>query len=168
MKCKFVPALILAVCACSVPDCVAAAEDNPAEDLESLKYDSLKFDQNTEYLHDRGHLEMKNTLSEAQVKLDFSEQIRFPSPIDPSALFNEPGRASAGTAAAVASEMGLFSEDRPTASVRPENNAGPPAESSGGTTFRTWAFVGIILLSVAGLFALMLPALLRSGRGSKA
>ena len=141
-------------------------EENPAETLDPFEYKELEFRKKTEYLHDRGQVEMKNTISEAQINLDFSEEVRIPSPIEVSELFLEPGRSETGTAAAKAAELGLFTEEAPVseeaAAKEPQQAA---EEQSEGTPVRNWIFIGVIVLAVAGLFAFVVPALLKGGGG---
>lgn len=158
--------LLAGATAAALPVLADEPEENPAEALEPFQYRSLEFRKKTEYLHDRGRVEMKNTLTETQLNLDFSEEVRIPSPIQVSDLFLEPGRSETGTAAAKAAELGLFTEEAPVSEEIAAKDPQPiPDEQQDGSQVRNWLFVGVIILAIAGLFAFIVPALLKSGNG---
>lgn len=136
---------------------------HPGDSLEPLEYKSLPFRKKTEYLHDSRKVEMKNTLTEAQVNLNFSEPVRFKPPIEVSDLFLEPGRPETGTAAAKAAELGLFTESQETAAGQSGKTVDIPDEPTGDHRIRTYIFIGFIGAAIFGLFGLMIPALLKSG-----
>lgn len=165
MKVKRAGAVLLAMIFCS--SAIPAAADtggNPGDSLDPLEYKSLPFRKKTEYLHDSRKVEMKNTLTEAQVNLDFSEPVRFKSSIEVSDLFLEPGRPETGTAAAKAAELGLFTKSAETAAGQSGKTADIPDEPTGDHRIRTYIFIGFIGAAIFGLFGLMIPAMLKSSK----
>ncbi|KZE38550.1 hypothetical protein AV656_06485 [Bhargavaea cecembensis] len=164
MKVKLAGAILLAITlsAAAVP-AYANTEDDPADSLESLEYKSLPFRKKTEYLHDSRKVEMKNTLTESRINLDFSEPVRFRSPIEVEDLFLEAGRPETGTAAAKAKELGLFSSPAEKSPARPSQSVEVPDGSADSSSIRTYIFISLIGAAMLGLFGLMIPALLKSG-----
>lgn len=164
-KRNFTLLLLAGIFAVALPVSADKPEENPAETLDPFEYKELEFRQKTEYLHDRGQVEMKNTISEAQINLDFSERVVTPSPIEVSELFLEPGRSETGTAAAKAAELGLFTEKAPGSEAAAKEPTQVSMEQAEGAPVRNWIFISAIVLAVGGLFAFVVPALLKGGNG---
>ncbi|MFC7363866.1 MULTISPECIES: type VII secretion EssA family protein [Bhargavaea] len=164
MKVKHAGAILLAttISSAAIP-ATANTGDAPADSLEPLEYKSLPFRKKTEYLHDSRQVEMKNTLTEERVNLDFSEPVRFRSPIEVDDLFLEAGRPETGTAAAKAEELGLFTAPAEKSQAQASQPAEVPDEAADSSSIRTYVFISLIGAAMLGLFGLMVPALLKSG-----
>ena len=130
---------------------------NTEIDLEPLTYDKLEFKQNTNYLHDEGKIEMKNTIPVEQFDINFDGSKQLPKRDNTSYLFQTAERGVKSTVAAKTSELGLFTEEdqaeKLDVAVQMNNEA--PATNH----IRTLIFIGIIGVGIIFLFTFLLPKL---------
>lgn len=137
---------------------VQAETDDSIRDLEPVKYDRLKFKQNTDYLHDTKKIEMKNTIPVKQLDIDFDGSKKLPERgRDISYLFQEAERGQKSTVAAKSAEIGLFTTDTPDRKVETVKNI--QDEQPKSTNVRTMIFIGLIGVGIIFLFTVLLPKL---------
>jgi hypothetical protein len=162
MKAKFILVLLsLSVFGGNAGVVASAEAPKEIEELEPLDYQELEFKENTDYLHDKQKVEMKNTLPEKQFDIDFDGGKQLPNVGDTSFLFEDGERGGKSTVAAMASEMGLFNEEvkvRETNVV--ETSAMNNAQASESSFGRTVIFVGLIIVGLIMLFVFILPRLI--------
>ncbi|GKV55013.1 hypothetical protein NCCP2222_09600 [Sporosarcina sp. NCCP-2222] len=134
----------------------SAATDGSIEDLEPVLYEKLKFNKNTDYLHDAGKIEMKNTLPEKQFNLHFDGSRRLPARGDSSYLFRTDVRGERSTVAARSKEIGLFTK---TAVRKNEATVSSyiPVEQQRDSNGRTLLFVLLIVIGTVILFTVFIP-----------
>ncbi|QTD39746.1 type VII secretion EssA family protein [Sporosarcina sp. Te-1] len=133
----------------------ATAEDS-IEELEPVLYEKLKFNKNTDYLHDAGKIEMKNTLPEKQFNLHFDGSRRLPIRGDSSYLFRSDVRSERSTVAARSEEIGLFTK---TATRKNEATVSSyiPVEQQTDSNGRTLLFILLIVIGTVVLFTVFIP-----------
>ena len=137
---------------------VQAETDDSIRDLEPVKYDRLKFKQNTDYLHDTKKIEMKNTIPVKQLDINFDGSKKLPERgRDISYLFQEAERGQKSTVAAKSAEIGLFTTDNPDRKVETVKNI--QDEQPKSTNIRTMIFIGLIGVGIIFLFTVLLPKL---------
>ena len=137
---------------------VQAETDDSIRDLEPVKYDRLKFKQNTDYLHDTKKVEMKNTIPVKQLDINFDGSKKLPERgRDISYLFQEAERGQRSTVAAKSAEIGLFTTDNPDRKVETVKNI--QDEQPKSTNIRTMIFIGLIGVGIIFLFTVLLPKL---------
>lgn len=143
---------------------VHAETDDSIRDLEPVKYDKLKFKQNTDYLHDTKKVEMKNTIPVKQLDINFDGSKKLPKRGgDISYLFQEAERGQKSTVAAKSTEIGLFIKDNPDRKMETVKNK--QDEQPKGTNIRTMIFIGLIAMGMIFLFTVLLPKLVNEPTG---
>ncbi len=143
---------------------LAETEESPVQ-LVPLEYEKLKFEQNTDYLHDEQKTEMKNTIPTKQFDIYFDGRMQLPDREDTSFLFQTSARGEKSTVKVKTSELQLFSLEK-----KRENEAIPVTnieeESSDNMTL-TLILIGILAVSMILLFTLFLPKLVNTSEISK-
>ncbi|NYF23594.1 type VII secretion protein EssA [Sporosarcina sp. JAI121] len=135
----------------------AAGDEEPDLDLEPVIYEKLKFKKNTDYLHDRKKVEMKNTIPTKQFDIYFDGRKQLPKRDDISSLFQSDERGEKSTVAAKTAELGLFTKAGDGSNTRtvPETIE----EGSASNTSRTMILLLIIAAGLVVLFTIFLPKL---------
>lgn len=143
---------------------LAETEESPVQ-LVPLEYEKLKFEQNTDYLHDEQKTEMKNTIPTKQFDIYFDGRMQLPDREDTSFLFQTSARGEKSTVKVKTSELQLFSLEK-----KRENEAIPVTnieeESSDNMTL-TLILIGILAVSMILVFTLFLPKLVNTSEISK-
>jgi hypothetical protein len=153
--------LVMAVVLWLIAGNVSANEEEKIHDLDPVIYDELEFKKNTDYLHDKQKIEIKNTLPVEQFDIDFDGSKQLPDRGDTSYLFQEAEREKKSTVAARTSEIGIFEDKgkyRKTEEVQAPiaNNE----QTVGNNNGRTVIFIGLIAVGLLFLFAFLLPRLI--------
>ncbi len=144
---------------------VEADEQETANELNPLIYKKLRFKQNTDYLHDTGKTEMKNTIPVKQFDINFDGSKRLPKRDDTSYLFQSATRGEKSTVSARTAELDLFNEET-TQKLEPilKQDDVKPSNAS----MRTWLYIGMIGIGILFLFTFLLPRLMGDqGTGRK-
>ncbi len=133
--------------------------------LAPLEYEKLKFEKNTDYLHDDQKTEMKNTFPTKQFDIYFDGRMQLPDRDDTSFLFQTSARGEKNTVEVKTSELQLFSIER-----KKENVSTPvpivEEESSGNMTLML-ILTGVLALTIILLFTLFLPKLVNTSEVSR-
>ncbi|WP_301107136.1 type VII secretion EssA family protein [Sporosarcina sp.] len=128
-------------------------------DLEPVIYEKLKFKKNTDYLHDDGKIEMKNTITNRQFEIQFDGSRKLPEKGDTSYLFQEVVRGGKSTVAAKSLEIGLFTKGKSGLQEKPITQI--PDSSPNRNNLRTLIFLGLITLSLVIMFIFFVPKLVQ-------
>ncbi|MFS0576296.1 type VII secretion EssA family protein [Sporosarcina sp. 179-K 3D1 HS] len=135
--------------------------DETIKDLEPVLYNKLQFKKNTDYLHDAGKIEMKNTIPVKQFNVQFDGTRKLPARGDTTSLFREAGRSERSTVAAKSKEIGLFTKEVP---IRNGIDGHPNTfqERSADHSGRTIIFVLLIVIGVVVLFTVFIPKIIQA------
>jgi type VII secretion protein EssA len=143
---------------------LAETEGSPVK-LAPLEYEKLKFEKNTDYLHDDRKTEMKNTIPTKQFDIYFDGRMQLPDRDDTSFLFQTSARGEKSTVEVKTSELQLFSLEK-----KRENEATPVTiveeESSDNMTL-TLILIGVLAVSIILVFTLFLPKLVNTSEVSR-
>ncbi|HJF31854.1 MAG TPA: type VII secretion protein EssA [Sporosarcina psychrophila] len=142
----------------------AAPEDEPNLDLEPVVYEELKFKKNTDYLHDRKKVEMKNTIPVKQFDIYFDGRKQLPKRSNGSYLFRTGERGEKSTVAAKTTELGLFTSAEKSGK---KIAAVKIIEENTATNMpRTLILLAIIVVGLITLFTIFLPKLVNTAEGN--
>ena len=159
MKAKFI-LLLLSLCVVGGSAGAIASAEGPKDikEFEPLNYQELEFKGNTDYLHDKQKVEMKNTLPEKQFDIDFDGSKQLPDHSDTLFLFEEAERGKKSTVTVMASEMGLFKADAKDSGTNFIGASSVNDEPTPGTPIgRTVIYMGLIIAGLLVLFGFLLP-----------
>jgi hypothetical protein len=143
---------------------LAETEVSPVN-LAPLEYKKLKFEKNTDYLHDDQKTEMRNTIPTKQFDIYFDGRMQLSDRGDTSFLFQTSARGEKSTVEVKTSELQLFSLEG-----KRENETIPVTiveEESSGNMTRTLIIIGVIAVSIILLFTLFLPKLVNTSEVSR-
>ena len=142
----------------------AAPEDEPNLDLEPVVYEKLKFKKNTDYLHDRKKVEVKNTIPVKQFDIYFDGRKQLPKRSNGSYLFRTGERGEKSTVAAKTTELGLFTSAEKSGK---KIAAVKIIEENTATNMpRTLILLAIIVVGLITLFTIFLPKLVNTAEGN--
>lgn len=157
---KMIVVLVMSMLVWKAAPLVGLVDSNDTiNDLEPVIYDKLKFKKNTDYLHDDGKIEMKNTITNRQFDIKFDGSRKLPEKGDTSYLFQDVVRGGKSTVAAKALDIGLFTKGEPGIQEKPITQI--PDGSPNGNSLRTLVFLGLIILSLVVIFVFFVPKLVQ-------